>query len=203
MKDFRYAHRGTTFEEFIKWANKRYQAAGDAVICKIPTEILPIRDGRGRIVSAKICEKSTVDFIGKVGNRPIAIEAKHTSTDSIRWDAVQDHQSSFLSDFYTDVDTIAIVLVSFNLERFYAVPWDCWKLGRDAWKEAQMKNQKKAVVWEYINKDKETIWTTNGKASLKASDLLPEWEVFMDNRVGLNYLAKYLNRKNTEKILTK
>ena len=42
-----HANRGRPFEELLKMANARYQAAGRAVVHKVPTEFLPIRDARG------------------------------------------------------------------------------------------------------------------------------------------------------------
>lgn len=195
MKDTRYANRGMPFEQLVKYANKAYRQQGLALISKIPTEFIPIRDRSGKIVSCKVEEKATVDFMGRVGSRPIAIEAKHTSTDSIRWDEVQDHQNQFLTDFCVGMNGISVVLVSFNLTRFYAVPWHCWKAGRDAWKEAQRKGNRKAEIKECVSYDKEgthNTWKTNGKASVKAEDLLPEWEIEMGGRVALDYLRRYI-----------
>ena len=190
-----YGNRGMTFESLITFANKRYREQGIAIIEKQHTHFTPIRDGRGNIVTCKVEEKATVDFMGRVGSRPIAIEAKHTKTDSIRWDAVQDHQAAFLTDFCAKGEGTSVVLVSFDLKRFYAVPWACWKSGRDAWQEAQRKGQRKAEIIEHRAYDKNggfKVWTTNGKASLKAEDLLPDWEIPMGGRTGIDYLRRYL-----------
>lgn len=181
-----YGNRGRTFEEFITFANKRYRELGEAVVWKVPTPFIPIRNGRGEIVSCKVEEKSCVDYLGRVGDRPIAAEAKHTKTDTIRWDAVQEHQSQFLSDFCANGEGLSLVLVSFDLGRFYAVPWEAWKLGRDAWQEAQRKGQRKAEIKTLGN------WSTNGKASLKENDLPDEWEITMGGRIGLDYLRRYI-----------
>lgn len=191
-----YGNRGRTFEEFITFANKRYREMGAAVVWKVPTPFLPIRNGRGEIVSCKVEEKSCVDYLGRVGDRPIAIEAKHIKGDSIRWDAVQEHQSDFLTDFCAKDDGISLVVVSFGLGRFYAVPWQAWKLGRDAWQEAQRKGQRKAEIKEIIacvdDNGKDVVWSTNGKASVKENELLDEWEVTMGGKYGLDYLRRYI-----------
>lgn len=184
-----YGNRGRTFEEFITYANKRYQQRGEAVIWKVPTAFLPIRNGKGKIISCKVEEKSCVDYLGRVGSWPIAIEAKHTASNTIRWDAVQEHQNQFLTDFMGDGEGLSLVLVSFNLERFFAVPWECWRVGRDAWKEAQRKGIKNADVIFVLDHD----WETNGKASLKAEDLDPSWEIKMGGFIGLDYLRRYID----------
>ena len=190
-----YGNRGRSFEDFITYANKRYRQRGEAVLWKIPTAFLPIRNGKGQVISAKVEEKSCVDYLGRVGARPIAMEAKHTSGDTIRWDAVQEHQASFLTDFGAEVNAITLVVVSFNLERFYAVPWPCWKSGREAWQEAQRKGVKKAEIIEHRAYDESgnfTSWSTNGKASLKPEDLDPSWEIKMGGFIGMDYLRRYI-----------
>lgn len=180
MKDYRMANRGQNLEQIIRYSNMRYRDSGLAVIEKQATEFIPIRDGRGRVVSCKIIGKSSVDFIGRVGSIPIAIEAKHTSIDSIRWDVVQEHQGDFLTRFSEGGQGISLVLVSFKLERFYAVPWPFWETARTAWIETP--KTKVRVEFEGVT------WTTNGKASMKPSDLLPEWEVPFGGMIGLDYL---------------
>lgn len=186
MKNYTYGNRGMNFEQFIRHSNIRYQDAGLAIVVKQPTEFLPIRDGRGKIVSCKVEGKSSVDFIGRVGSVPIAIEAKHTSSDSIRWDAVQEHQGDFLTRFSEGGQGISLVLVSFKLERFYAVPWAFWETARTAWIETP--KTKVTVEFEGVT------WTTNGKASVKPSELLPEWEIPFGGMIGLDYLAPYLKK---------
>ena len=184
MKDIRYANKGMPFEQFVIYSNERYLQRGEAVIDKVPTEFIPIRDSRGKVISCKVNKKSSVDFLGRVGSRPIAIEAKHTSSDSIRWDAVQPHQAAYLERYIDRGQGIGVVLVSFNLRRFWAVPAQFWLAARSAWENSP--KSKPTVEHEG------TIWTGNGKASVKQSELLPEWEVTMDARIGLDYLRRYI-----------
>lgn len=179
------ANRGKAFESFIEYANRAYRNRGEAIIEKQYVEMLPIRDGRGRIVTCKIGEKSTVDYLGRFGRYPIAIEAKNTNSASIRYDAVQAHQMRFLDDFTRGGIAIGLVLVSFNLERFYAIPAAFWQAGRQAWADAQRQRKRKA---EKITMTKYgQTWTTTGKASVSPEELLPEWECF-STHAGLNYL---------------
>lgn len=191
-KNRSHANRGQDFESFLKYVNERYAADGTAIITKIPTEILPIRDRYGKICSAKVCSKSTVDFIGRVGSVPFAAEAKETKSDSIRFDAVQEHQAAFLDAYMGQNEAICIVLVSFNLESFYAVPWAFWDAAREAWKKAQRQNKRKAEQITITHEGQ--TWTTPGKSSVRESELMPEWKVEMGGQYGLDYLLRYRKR---------
>lgn len=183
MKDMRYANRGAFFEELITFSNQRYRNAGIAVVWKVPTPFIPIRNGQGKIINCKVEEKSCTDYLGRYRNTPVAIEAKHTSSNRIRFDAVQDHQAQFLDDFVGEYGLgFGAVLVSFNMERFFLVPWHFWKKGRELWINNRGAKETVAV---YGMK-----WTTTGKASVSADDLLPEWEVKLNNKYGLPYLSK-------------
>lgn len=191
-KDMSMANKGQSLEQFIRFANEQYMRSGMAIVTKQATEFLPIRNAYGQVVNCKVVGKATVDFLGRVGNRPIAAEAKETKGDSIRFDRVEDHQAEFLDKFTQYQFGIGIVVVSFNLDRFYAVPWECWKAGRDAWKAAQRAGKRKAEQID-INYHG-TPWKTPGRASVKESELPKEWEVQTGGRYGLNYLQNYLPR---------
>ena len=191
------ANRGKSFEAFLAYANRSYFNKDIAIIEKQYVEMLPIRDGRGRIITCKIGVKSTVDYLGRYGPVPIAVEAKHTRDDAIRFDAVQDHQAQFLEAYTKDGMGIGLVLISFNLDRFYAVPAAFWIAGRQAWAEAQRKRKRTAEKIT-ITKYGQT-WTTTGKASVRAEELLPEWEVFTHRNYGLHYLEgahRYIENPN-------
>lgn len=179
-----YANRGMQFEEFIEYANSRYRAAGLAVVVKQPTPFIPIRNRKGTVVSCKVEQKATVDFMGRYKNIPVAIEAKHTKSSRIRFDEVKDHQAQFLNDFIGEYGLgFGAVLVSFNLERFFLVPWIFWDVGREAWIKSKGKERGRAVSYGMV-------WEAPGKASVSADELLPEWEVKPNNKYGLAYLSK-------------
>ena len=98
----RYAHanRGKAFEESIIMVNEIYKARGKAIITKVPTEWIPIRQG-GKIVSAKVENKSIVDFLGSYKGQSIAFDAKEClSSDRIRWAELKEHQQEFLDRHY-------------------------------------------------------------------------------------------------------
>lgn len=185
MKDPRYANRGMGFEQFIRYANSRYEHEGLAVIAKIPTEFIPLRDRSGSIYSAKVEHKSEVDFIGRYKQYPIAIEAKETSTDSIRFDRVEPHQAEFMNKFNSQEGTIGIVLLSFGLNKFYAVPWAFWSMAQKLRNEQNDRNT--SILIAAFNQE----WEIPKKKSVRADELLPEWEVpGNDLKYALHYLVK-------------
>lgn len=177
------ANRGMPFEEFIEYANVRYRNAGLGVVVKQPTPFIPIRNRKGQIVSCKVEKKATVDFMGRYRGMPVAIEAKHTSSDRINFSEVKEHQAKFLDDFIGEYGSgFGAVLVSFKLERFFLVPWQFWAEARDLW---NLDKGKRETVTAYGMK-----WDTTGKASVSADELLEEWEVKPNNKYGLAYLSK-------------
>lgn len=187
------ANRGKSFENFIGFANQVYRRKGIAMIEKQYVEILPIRNGRGQVVTCKIGEKSTVDYIGRYGSVPIALEAKDTNSGVIRFDAVQPHQAAYLDDFSKEPGTIALVLISFNLERFYAVPWAFWGTAYDI--RVRRNDRAQSINLHAFGQE----WHIPPKFSVREEELLPEWQVpSNDRKYGLHYLInaeKYVSKK--------
>ena len=128
-----HANRGQPFEDFLKFVNERYQADGIACVHKVPTEFIPLRNAKGQVCSAKVETKSCVDYLGRYKNIPVAIEAKHTEDKRIAFNRVEPHQAEYLDDWSKDPDAIALVTISFNLKKFYSVPWPFWKVAAEAW----------------------------------------------------------------------
>lgn len=183
MKDRSYANRGVAFEEFIRFANERYAHKKVAVIEKLPTEWIPLRNSSGKICGAKVERRSKVDFIGRYKSYPIAIEAKNSNEDSIRFDRVEPHQAEYMDDFTAEGGTIGLVLVSFNLKRFFVIPWVFWQAAYDA---RVTRNDRTTPVT--VSAFGET-WTIPKKVSVRADELLPEWEVpNHDYEFGIHYL---------------
>lgn len=193
MKDFRYANRGAPLEEFIRFANTRYERDRIAIIEKLPTEFIPIRNGSGKICSAKVDHKSKVDFIGRYKKYPIAIEAKNTNAEYIRFDRIEPHQANYMDKFTEQTGTIGLVLISFGLERFYAVPWAFWGF---AYEIRVRRNDKTQNVNLHAFGQE---WHIPQKFSVREEELLPEWEVpSNDRQYGLHYLInadKYIVKK--------
>ena len=190
-----HANRGKPFEDFLKFVHDRYQADGIACVHKVPTEFIPLRNAKGQVCSAKVENKSCVDYLGRYKNIPVAIEAKHTDDKRISFSRVESHQADYLDDWSKDPDAIAMVVVSFGLKRFFSVPWPFWKAARTAWEMKKAgkdpgKITVKAYGWE---------WTTPDMASTNAEQLLPEWEIKTGGRSGLPYLEIIERMKGGER----
>ena len=186
MKNSSYANRGRAFEELLKFVHARYQRAGIACVHKVPTEFLPIRDARGRVTSCKVEEKSCVDYLGRYHGIPVAIEAKHEEGERISFNRVEPHQAAYLTDFIKDPGAVGIVLVSFGMRRFFAIPWSFWKVAQDTWNNKPDPKVRKCVKVNIHAYGYE--WTTPGMASVSADELLPEWEIKPGDVSGLPYL---------------
>lgn len=185
MKNSTYAHRGAAFESFIRFANRMYARHGIAVIEKLPTEFIPLRNSYGQISGAKVEGKSKVDFIGRFRRYPIAVEAKNTNADSIRFDRVEPHQAEYMDLFTAETGTIGLVLVSFNLNRVFAIPWSFWGAAYETRVRQNDKQTRRTV-----NAHGQS-WEIPLKFSVRADELNPEWEVDGNSgRYGLHYLEK-------------
>lgn len=192
MKNRSYANRGATLETFIQYANQSYRREGIAFIQKQNTGFIPLRDGYGKVYSVKVDKKATFDFMGRYKGYPIAIEAKNTNTDSIRFDAVQPNQADDLDAFTSEAGTIGLVLVSFNLNRFFAVPWAFWGSAYDL---RVRRNEKTTSVNIHAHGQE---WHVPQKYSVRAEELNPAWEVSShDWTFGLHYL------ENAESYITR
>lgn len=196
MKNRSYANRGGTLEAFIKYANAGYRKDRIAFIEKQSTEFIPLRDGYGKVYSVKVERKATFDFLGRYKQYPIAIEAKNTNTDSIRIDAVQPNQADDLDAFTDETGTIGLVLVSFNLERFFAVPWAFWGEAYDL--RVRRGDTTSAANIHAFGQE----WDVPKKKSIRAEELNPAWEVSSrGNPYGLDYLRDaelYITKPETQ-----
>lgn len=116
-------------EDLVRLANAAYRARKVAVIYKVPTEWVPIRDERGRIAAAKVERKAAVDFLGHVllpsGRAvPVAFDVKEVRRGD-RWPLAKlpAHQYEYLADCAA-TGAVAFVLIAFwDLPRFYVLPF--------------------------------------------------------------------------------
>lgn len=178
------ANRGKPFEDFLLFVHDAYQRQGAGVVHKVPTEFIPLRNASGQVFDVKVEKKSCVDYLGRYGPTPVAVEAKHTEDDRIRWDRVEDHQADYMDDFCREPQAVGIVIVSFSLRRFFAIPWPAWRAGREAWKKAPPRHKPASVAVEYGG----TVWNTPAAASISADDFPAEWEIKAGGTTGLPYL---------------
>lgn len=177
-----YANRGRSLEELISHANDYYRLKGLGMMVKVPTEFLPLRNSRGAVHGVKVTHKATVDFIGRWFGRPIAVEAKATSTGAIRLDAVKLNQAQDLTDWSFGGYGYGLVVVSFGYERFFAVPWQAWS---EAHYVRVIKGERRSNL---IIEHGGVKWTVPKKVSLTADEIPSEWEVFMAPW-GLDYMG--------------
>ncbi len=184
MADYRtYANRGREFEGLIKFANERYKQQKLACIEKQATEWLPLRNGKGKIVSAKVEEKSSVDFLGRYKIIPIAIEAKSTFEDSIRFDAVQPHQADYMDEFAVP-GTIGLIAVNFNFQHYYVIPWVFWQAAYNARVRPGSSRTTPCIVGAFGQ-----TWYVPRKFSVRWDELNPAWKLSDDDvSHGFDYL---------------
>lgn len=161
-----HANRGVLLEDLIELANQQYRKKGIAVIHKVPSKWIPIRNGKGKIVSAKIDEKAAVDFIGRYGGTPIAFDAKSVAKDD-KWyfRFMPDHQFEFLKDWHKDGAKSFLLIGFWKTEEFFVIPF------------------------EFLE-EKRTVWLNGGAASLKLEELRELFPVVrIKNRgIVLDYL---------------
>jgi recombination protein U len=123
-----FANRGSALEDLVVRANEFYRSKKLAVIHKVPTAWLPLRGSDGRIVSAKVEKKASVDFLGHVatlkGSLPVAFDAKEV-TKGNRWplSRLELHQYEYLRDC-AETGAFSFVLIAFwELQRFFVLPF--------------------------------------------------------------------------------
>lgn len=175
-------NRGMTFEGFIKYANSRYRLEGRAIVEKQNTLCIPLRNGTGKIISAKYEEKATVDFMGRYGSQPIAFEAKHCSTDVISLSRVEPHQCEFLRDWCKTPGAIGFIIISFQFREFYLIPWAYW----EAALIARQTKKSSTVAFPPM----ETPWKATGKASIRKDELPDEWKIKLAGTAAFDYLER-------------
>lgn len=102
MKNIKKANLGQGFEELIIAANQHYAQKKIAAVIKVPTSFKverrynPLRK-QSEIVGCYPEIKSTVDFMGQLGNIPIAFEAKSSANKiSFPLSNIKAHQADWL-----------------------------------------------------------------------------------------------------------
>ena len=176
-----HGNRGMTFESLIEYANRRYRHDGTAIVTKQHTKFIPIRNGTGSVVTCKVEEKATVDYMGRIGDRPLAFEAKHSADDRIALNRVEPHQFDFLLDWTAQPEAIGFVLVSFKFAEFYVIPFHAWMLAANA-NEAKKQGRPLAAI-TYAG------FRPTGKASIRSDELPGAWGVPSGGAAALDYVT--------------
>ncbi len=171
MRNNTQANRGRAFEELIERHATKYRANGTGFLVKIPTRFIPIRDGTGQIVTAKVDQKAEFDFIGHYKGTPVALEAKHTNGARISLSELKPNQSTALQEFQAGKQAAAVVYISFGLSDFYRVPVDVWTLYQQARQEKEQGLPDAVYKREYTGHLTGRKFETTGAASLTPDDL--------------------------------
>lgn len=134
-KDLRQANRGLGLERLVRLSLQiSGQESPPALFHKVPTAWLPLRDGFGRIIAAKVEEKAAVDFLGVYRGWAIAFDCKDTRQKRIRWDRLEPHQAAFLERWEL-AGGLGFVLVGFAATGgCLLVPWPVWRAGLERWR---------------------------------------------------------------------
>lgn len=187
MKNYSYANRGEKLEGYIKIANELYKRYGLAFIHKNATEFKPIRNMDGQVVSCKVEDKATIDFLGRAKQYPLAVEAKNSNKPSIEWSRVEPNQAEDMEIFCREPGTIGLVVVSFSYRRFFAIPWIFWEKAYDL--RVRKMDRKTPLTVEAFG----TTWEIPKKASFRIDEIPAEFEVdSFDPKFSLHYLKRAL-----------
>lgn len=119
---------GKSFESIIDHACQRYLDKGVANIEKTPEPIKQI-GGFDRKRQFKACyeHRAQPDYKGTIkSGKAVVFEAKATESHKIKKDVVKQWQFDSL-DSHWKIGAEVFVLVCFELEHYYRVPWGIWR----------------------------------------------------------------------------
>lgn len=120
--------QGSSYEETIEASCVHYDLTGEAFIEKTPEpmKVIQVLDRARGIFKAVFKKPAQPDYKGTMkGGRAVCFEAKMTSTDRIKQDAVTPDQWEAL-DKHEAMGALCFVLVGLG-HRHYRVPWEHWK----------------------------------------------------------------------------
>ncbi|SFB90395.1 recombination protein U [Alkalibacterium subtropicum] len=119
---------GERFEHLIDVTCAHYSLRGLAHIQKTPEPLKPIKAmNRSKgLYQAVFTKKAQPDYTGTLQNgQSIVFEAKHTESTNIAFDRINAAQERDLK-LHDHLGARALVVVSFAMKKFYAVPWPSW-----------------------------------------------------------------------------
>lgn len=134
--------RGSTLEDMINRTNEKYEAAGLALIQKVPTPITPIKiDKESRhITLAYFDQKSTVDYIGAVQGIPICFDAKECATDTFALQNIHEHQVEFMGKFEKQGGIAFFLIFYTHKDVLYYLPYEMLRFFWDRAKGGERKS---------------------------------------------------------------
>lgn len=142
---------GERFEHLIDVTCAHYSLRGLAHIQKTPEPFKLLKKQGGQAIGV-FTKKAQPDFTGtlKTG-QSIVFEAKHTDSTNITFDRINKAQERDLT-LHNHMGARALVVVSFGMKKFYAVPWPAWVyLKQNSGKKSV--NQKDLVDFEISTKN--------------------------------------------------
>ena len=114
---------GEFWEKMIEATCRHYSEKGTAEIMKTPEPMRPIRPLRAGQFIAVYTKMAQPDYKGTLaGGRAIVFEAKHTDTGRLQRSVISSEQEKQL-DKHMALGADCFVMVSFNFERYFKVPW--------------------------------------------------------------------------------
>lgn len=118
---------GQHFEDLIEAACNYYRFTKEAEIEKTPEPFHVERSvGQGKFIGHYV-KKAQPDFKGTLaGGKAIAFEAKQTSTGKLEQKVVLEQQAEAL-DRHMRLGATCFILISFDFQRFYRVPWEIFR----------------------------------------------------------------------------
>lgn len=119
---------GAYFESIIEASLRWYRDKGLAEITKTPEPMKPLGkpNQRGQFLAC-FTKAAQPDFKGTLHTgRSVVFEAKNTMNDRIEYKATTEEQNEQLERHHK-LGAVVFVLVAFNLQDFYRVPWPVWR----------------------------------------------------------------------------
>jgi recombination protein U len=122
---------GALFENMIDASCKLYDLRGAAHIEKTPEPMKITQSFHNGYFKAVFTKQAQPDFKGTLaGGRSVVFDAKETDLDRIQQSAITPEQEKDLNK-HEALGALCFILVSFNFQTFYRVPWDDWKKMRE------------------------------------------------------------------------
>lgn len=119
---------GEYFENLIAASLNWYKDKGVGFIEKTPEPMRPLRppNRQGQFLAC-YTKAGQPDFKGTLtGGRAVVFEAKHTDSDRIEYGRLTQEQINSLTEHHR-LGAAAFIMVSFELQDFYRVPWETWR----------------------------------------------------------------------------
>lgn len=119
---------GEYFENMITASLNWYKDKGVGFVEKTPEPMRPLRppNRQGQFLAC-YTKAGQPDFKGTLtGGRAVVFEAKHTDSDRIEYGRLTQEQINSLTEHHR-LGAAAFIMVSFELQDFYRVPWETWR----------------------------------------------------------------------------